>query len=133
MFNHCSLFFYRNTASGFIVKPQNQNLMKSSLKKSVCVLMIVAGVQLIPAAQTNIPKFQIGINAGAFIYQGDLTPSSIGSYRTLPPALGLFASKFFSPSFALRGNLAFGGLRGNDAAYNEPDYRQHRNLNFRSP
>ena len=81
-------------------------------------------------AQTNVTKYQFGIGVGAFIYQGDLTPSSIGSYKTLKPAITLFASRLFSPSFAVRANLAFGQLRGDDAKYDNPEYRQQRNFNF---
>lgn len=84
-------------------------------------------------AQVNVPKFQFGIGAGTFIYQGDLTPSSIGSYKTLKPVINIFASKFLSSSFSLRANLAFGGLKGDDAKYDNPEYRQQRNFNFRTP
>jgi hypothetical protein len=90
-------------------------------------------IYLTAGAQTNVAKFQFGINAGAFVYQGDLTPETLGSYKTLRPTISLFASKFFSSSFAFRGNLALGKLRGNDAVYDQPAYRQHRNFNFRSP
>lgn len=78
-------------------------------------------------------KYQFGISAGAFIYQGDLTPSAIGSYRTSRPVISLFASKFVSASLALRGNLAIGTLGGNDAAYDQPEYRKQRNFNFQTP
>jgi hypothetical protein len=47
--------------------------------------------------------------------------------------MNIFASKLFSPSFALRANLAFGSLKGDDAKYSHPDYRQQRNFNFTSP
>ena len=107
--------------------------MKSILKASLCVLIIIAGSPITLDAQTNIQKFQFGINAGTFVYQGDLAPSALGSYKTLRPAVSLFASKFLSSSFAIRGNFAFGGLRGNDATYDQPDYRRHRAFNFRSP
>jgi Domain of unknown function (DUF6089) len=117
----------------FIVKPQNQNLMKPILKEILCVIVIMIRINFIAEAQSNIPKFQFGISAGAFVYQGDLTPSALGSYKTLRPAINLFASKLFSPSFALRGNLAFGGLKGDDAKYDHPAYRQQRNFNFASP
>lgn len=107
--------------------------MKSILKEIFCVIVILVRIHFIAEAQTNIPKFQFGFSAGTFVYQGDLTPDALGSYKTLRPAINLFASKFLSSSFALRGNLAFGGLRGNDAAYDHPEYRQQRNFNFRSP
>ncbi len=108
--------------------------MKLVLKQTIIVLILF--YKYCPAlhSQTNNnPKFQFGVGAGTFIYQGDLAPSSIGSYRTMKPVINLFAAKLFSPSFSLRANLAFGGLKGDDAKYSNPEYRQHRSFNFRTP
>jgi hypothetical protein len=102
-------------------------------KKMVCAIIILYCANLGSHAQINTPKFQFGIGVGTFIYQGDLTPSSIGSYKTLKPVINLFAAKFFSPSFSVGGNLAFGSLKGDDAKYSNPGYRQQRNFNFRTP
>ena len=38
-------------------------------------------------AQINLSKLEFGLTAGTLIYQGDLTPSQFGSYRTLRPFL----------------------------------------------
>jgi len=102
-------------------------------RRAVCLMLLLYCANLTSHAQINVPKFQFGVGAGAFIYQGDLTPSSIGSYKTLKPVISLFAAKLFSPSFSLRANFAFGALKGDDAKYNNPEYRQQRNFNFRTP
>jgi hypothetical protein len=107
--------------------------MKTTLNAATCLFLILSVNCFSANAQTNVPKFQFGISAGTFIYQGDLTPSLFGSYRTLKPAINLFASKLFSSSFSLRTNLAFGKLKGDDAKYDKPEYRQQRNFNFTSP
>lgn len=107
--------------------------MKSILKAATCLCMIIVHTTLTANAQLNVPKFQFGISGGVFVYQGDLTPSALGSYKTLRPAINLFASKLFSPFFSLRVNLALGGLKGDDAKYDHPDYRQQRNFNFTAP
>jgi len=106
--------------------------MKSILKAAACVYFLSLH-SFASHAQLNDSKFQFGISAGTFIYQGDLVPSAIGSYKTLKPAINLFASKLVSSSFAWRANLAFSNLKGDDAKYDHPDYRQHRNFNFTSP
>jgi len=106
--------------------------MNNVLREAICAVILFYGFSPALHSQTNSPKFQFGVGAGTFIYQGDLTPSSLGSYRTMKPVIDLFAAKFFSPSLSLRANLAFGGLRGDDAKYNDPEYRQQRNFNFRS-
>ena len=107
--------------------------MNNVLKEAICVLILSCGYSRALHSQTNNPKFQFGVGAGTFVYQGDLTPSSLGSYRTLKPAIGLFAAKFFSASLLFRANLAFGGLKGDDAKYSHPGYRQQRNFNFHTP
>jgi hypothetical protein len=107
--------------------------MNNVLKEAIGVLILIYGYSPALHSQTNNPKFQFGVGAGAFIYQGDLTPSSLGSYKTLKPVINLFAAKFFSPSLSLRANLAFGGLKGDDAKYIYPEYRKQRNFNFRTP
>lgn len=84
------------------------------------------------AAQSNISKYEIGASIGSFVYMGDLTPSRFGSFRTTRIGLNLHGSKILSPSFLLRLNLAIGGLRGDDAKYDNPEYRKERALNFRS-
>ena len=84
-------------------------------------------------AQPKQSKWQIGANAGVFIYQGDLTPSIVGSYKTPSPVFGLYVNRVITPSFAVRANIAAGMLRGNDAAYNYPAYRQQRNFKFATP
>lgn len=83
-------------------------------------------------AQTNTTQYEIGAGLSSFIYQGDLTPSSIGSFRTMRPGIYIHGSKILSSSFSLRTQLTIGGLRGNDATYDNPEYRQQRNFNFRS-
>jgi hypothetical protein len=100
--------------------------------KSV-LLCLCSGIHLLAVSQFNFSKFEIGLNAGVFVYQGDLTPSQLGSYNTMKPELNFFLNRMISPVFSLRTNLAVGGLKGDDAKYSVPKYRQQRNFNFNSP
>ncbi len=84
-------------------------------------------------AQVNVARYELGIAVSNFVYQGDLTPSAMGSYRTMRFGVSLHASKIMNASFSLSTHLAIGGLRGDDAKYNSPEYRQQRNFNFRTP
>jgi hypothetical protein len=97
------------------------------------LLCLCLGIHLPGASQRAIPKFELGLNAGVFVYQGDLTPSQVGSYKTLRPGLTVFVNRIISPVFSLRTNLAIGGLKGDDAKYSAPAYRQQRNFYFHSP
>jgi hypothetical protein len=81
-------------------------------------------------AQVDWSKIEIGLTGGIFVYQGDLTPSQFGSYRTMRPTVNLFVNRILNPSFSLRTSLFYGGLSGNDAAYQNPEWRQQRSLLF---
>jgi uncharacterized protein DUF6089 len=99
-----------------------------------CALFCLCyGVSLFAACQSNFSKFELGVNTGVFVYQGDLTPSQVGSYKTLKPEINFFVNRILNAVFSLRTNLALGGLKGDDARYSSPEYRQQRNLNFKSP
>lgn len=84
-------------------------------------------------SQLNLSKWQVGANAGVFIYQGDLTPSPVGSYRTPSPGFGLHISRVLSASFLARFNFQQGRLKGDDAAYAYPAWRRDRNFLFTTP
>ena len=99
-----------------------------------CALLCLCfGVRLLAVGQSHFSKCEWGVNAGVFVYQGDLTPSPIGSYKTLKPALNFFLNRIVTRMFSLRTNVAVGGLKGDDGKYLAPQYRQQRNFNFKSP
>ena len=85
------------------------------------------------AAQSNLKNWQFGASGGVFVYQGQLAPSALGSYKTLKPTINLYFSRILTPSFSLRSNLALGALKGEEARYSEPAYRKERNLTFHTP
>lgn len=107
--------------------------MSKPNKAGVFTILVLIGSMGIAKAQLNLSNWQVGINGGVFVYQGDLTPSALGSYKTLKPTVGFYISRILNPSFILRTNLAFGKLKGDDAKYNSPAYRRQRNLSFTSP
>jgi hypothetical protein len=75
----------------------------------------------------------VGLNAGVYIYQGDLTPDPLGSFRTIKPGLSVFAKKPINHFLAARLHMSFASLQGSDSRYSKPEYRQQRNYNFFSP
>jgi hypothetical protein len=80
-----------------------------------------------------IPKYEIGINAGTFIYQGDLTPNALGSFNTMKPGFGIFGTRNLNSRYAIRLQLMRGWLKGDDSKYEDPAWRQQRNLKFTTP
>jgi len=107
--------------------------MTKSIQAPALIGLLLFGMMPFAFAQPDLSKWQVGINGGMFIYQGDLTPSRFGSYNTMKPGLALYVSRILSPSFILRTNLALAKLKGDDAKYNDPDWRKQRNFNFTSP
>jgi Domain of unknown function (DUF6089) len=84
-------------------------------------------------AQVQSRNFEIGMGLGTYIYQGDLTPNRIGSFKTMKPGLHLFANKIMSSSLSYRLNLAIAKLKGDESKYSNPEYRQQRNFQFKTP
>jgi hypothetical protein len=83
-------------------------------------------------AQTTFPKYEAGFRLSALAYQGDLSPSFIGSYKTPTLGLGAFITRNITRSISVRANLDYETLRGNDAAYTKPNWRQERNFKFKT-
>jgi hypothetical protein len=106
--------------------------MNPFLPKGIGVILLLSYPFFEMNAQVGSNKLQVGLAGGVFVYQGDLTPSALGSYRTLKPTVNLFVNRIVSQSFSLRTSLFYGGLMGNDAAYKTPDWRQQRNLAFKT-
>jgi OOP family OmpA-OmpF porin len=112
----------------FLKKPF---VMNSSIQ-SVIVSVIFFISQSLSAQQKN-RHYEFGLAAGIIVYQGDLTPKQFGSYETMKLAVNLSAAKIISSSFSARANLIRANLRGDDAIYNNPEFRKQRNFNFTSP
>lgn len=104
--------------------------MNALLRKGIGIALLFFIANSETHAQIDLSKLEIGLTAGIFVYQGDLTPSPIGSYRTSRPTVNLFVNRILNPSFSLRTSLFYGGLAGNDAAYTIPEWRQQRSLSF---
>ena len=104
-----------------------------SLHMSITIVILIYAEMEKVYSQSALTNFELGGSIETFIYQGDLTPSHIGSIRTQKLGFNLFANKILNSSFSLRTNLALGKLKGDDAKYSNPAYRQQRNFNFTSP
>ena len=105
----------------------------SSIPKRIAWFMPFVTCSQLIYAQIYTHRYEAGISAGTFVYQGDLTPSDLGSYQTIAPNIGFFAARILSRSFAVRANFTFGKLKGDDALYEKPEYRRQRNFKFSTP
>lgn len=107
--------------------------MMSVLKNSALTVIIILITSSFLHAQIDLSKYEVGLSGGVFVYQGDLTPQRLGSYKTLKPQFALHVYRILSPAFSVRLNVNQGKLYGNDAKYNNPEWRQQRNFNFTTP
>ena len=81
-------------------------------------------------AQFTPSKWEIGINAGTLIYQGDLSESSLGYTKSLKPSVELWVSKSLDAYFSIRANLLQSSLAADESTYSTPEWRRHRNFKF---
>ena len=99
--------------------------MKSVLKSSLLTVVLISGNIYLLHAQIDLSKYEVGLSGGVFVYQGDLTPQALGSYKTMKPQLALHLYRIISPAFSVRFNINRSKLYGNDAKYDAPDWRNN--------
>lgn len=98
-------------------------------KAIVCTLVACSFINSL-FAQSLVPKHEIGIGAGIFVYQGDLTPETAGAFKSPGFAFNVFYNRLLSRSFSLRTNLAHGKLMADDGNYKTPAWRKERAFRF---
>src|SRR4051794_33668282 len=96
------------------------------------VVIVIFCICQIVSAQSNPSDFEIGVHGGTSVYQGDLTPSPFGSFKTVDFEGGAHANIIATFAFSVRANIVFGSLRGDDAEYNDKPWRRQRNFRFSS-
>lgn len=87
-------------------------------------------------AQTENPvnrPWTMGVNLGTYIYQGDLTPSVAGSWKTARPGMELSLTKQVTYHMTLKYALVLASLAGDDTRYkSEQEYRGYRQFYYKS-
>ena len=99
---------------------------------SVIIACIVVLNHSTTVAQFSMSKYEVGLNAGTLIYQGDLSRSFKGDYKTIKPAIGVYVSKTLDPYFALRANVNLGKIGADETQYTTPFWKQYRGFKFSS-
>ena len=104
------------------------------MKAKTTVLVLVSFLFIAQKSNAQFYKdMSVGLNGGIYIYQGDLTPQTIGSFKTLQPGFSFFAKKPINHFLAARVHVSFARLKGDDSRYSKPEYRQQRNFYFTTP
>ncbi len=101
----------------------------------VTPVMIVLGMftatQL--RAQSKSHDYEIGINAGQLIYQGDLTSRVWGDNIYRFPDIGVYFRKPIDPWFSIRANLSYGKIGEDESRWANPSWKRKRNFSFSTP
>lgn len=101
--------------------------------KTICPVAFVSFLLFQPGSVTaQTYQYELGLNLGAYVYQGDLSPQRLGSFKTIRPGIGISFGKPLSNTFSVRGIFNLASLKGDEAKYNDPAYRQHRAFAFKS-
>ena len=105
--------------------------MKALKKKTFAVIMLICIAGFVNAQFYK--DMRIGLNAGAYIYQGDLTPERFGAFRTPSFGINIFAKKPLNNFLSARLNISIAKLRADESMYSKPEWRQQRNFAFTTP
>ena len=101
---------------------------------AVCALCLCSLLFLKGNGQSElVPRYELGLHIGTFIYQGDLTPNDYGAFNTMKPGFTISATRNLNSLYAIRFQLLRGSLKGDDSKYENPDWRQQRNFKFKTP
>ncbi|HLA57798.1 MAG TPA: hypothetical protein VK622_03515, partial [Puia sp.] len=91
--------------------------MNSILKTKMTIGFVITLATQKTLAQFTPSKWEIGVNAGALIYQGDLSESSFGYTKCLRPSVELWVSKSLDDYFSIRANLFQSSLGADESTY----------------
>ncbi len=77
------------------------------------------------------PRFEVGGMLGVANYQGDLVKETIPLFKEGNPSIGIMGRYVFNYAVAVRTNLTYGKLTGDDYNYDE-EFRRRRGAKFSS-
>lgn len=91
------------------------------------LLIILSGI----AHGQTLHPWEIGMGIGTAAYLGETNEIQLGAKTEgFQPGMGLHARKNLSNTLAIKANLLFTRISGNDLNFNTPAWRQERGLSF---
>ncbi|MBL7700876.1 MAG: outer membrane beta-barrel protein [Ferruginibacter sp.] len=100
--------------------------------KATTTLVLISFLLPLNSEAQFYKDMSVGLNGGIYVYQGDLTPQALGSFKTIQPGFSFFAKKPINHFLAARLHVSIANLKGDDSRYTKPEYRQQRNFYFTS-
>ncbi len=111
----------------------HQQAIRTSMKK-IYLLAIVASTMFIASssAKAQYSDLEIGVQAGGYFYQGDLTKSALGTLKKPKPGFGVFIAKDLSSHITLKANADYFQLEASDMEFGSEAWKNNRNLSFKT-
>src|SRR4051812_8921509 len=104
--------------------------MSSVFKSALLTVIIAVVAQTVSKAQISTSKYEVGLQLGTLVYQGDLSKSPLGDYKYLRPSLSIYGSRILDPYFTLRAGLLLGKIGSDENSYSSPVWKQFRAFKF---
>ncbi len=104
-----------------------------ALKKIAAIVFVFLFFSAKDSHAQFYKDMSVGLQGGVYVYQGDLTPGRLGSFKTMLPGFSLFAKKPVNHYLAARVHFSIAKLKGDESRYSKPEYRQQRNFYFTTP
>ncbi len=102
----------------------------NAYQKLFVVVFIFLCIMNAAQAQVSKSNSEVGLSAGTTIYQGDIEPGTLGSYKRLRPSFSIYGGRWLDKYFLLQGSFTHASITANDSDWSTPAYKQLRNLNF---
>ena len=103
--------------------------MKNQRKSTAIALIIFLFNGFVSKAQF-FDDMSAGVNAGAYIYKGDLSQERLGSIRNMQPGISFFARKPLTSFVDARVQISVANIAGDDGRSSKPGTLQSRNFSF---
>lgn len=98
--------------------------------QKVVVAVLFCCLGLVVNAQYKSSTFEVGVQAGTLLYQGDLTFNPVGSYEYIKPSWSIYGLKEIDNQLSVRLQFSRGNFAENEVAYRwvNPTWKQERGL-----
>ncbi|HEY4965307.1 MAG TPA: DUF6089 family protein [Puia sp.] len=107
--------------------------MNSIRRRKMVTVFVISLTTQQTLAQFTPSKWEVGLNIGTLVYQGDLSQGYFGYTNSLKPSVEIWVSKSLDPYFSIRANILQGSLSADESTYAAPSWVRHRNLAFSTP
>lgn len=94
----------------------------------ILILCLLFHFSMVLQGFAQSSNMELGFGFGASVYQGDISPTRLGSTNRPGFSFQVFGSYVLHPAFSIRGNFAYLSISDDEKGYG--GYHEHRNFKF---